>query len=178
MAMLTKQQTLTECRRRLWASAGKGEWAPLKLEGFTPGIVEDDGTHRPRGSGEELDRLRPSLEPRTVASSTNPLARDYWQRLWENLPGRHQTEDSRSFQTARLWNFLRRSASAEHKRDSSPWHFQHLDAWKVARSGPLREIFQAFQENLEFESFAPHVEPTRDDIMNRWWHGEPEYEDQ
>jgi hypothetical protein len=172
-AMLSKQKALVACRRSLWHSAGHGHWTSMKLEGTVPGMDEDDGTKRPRGQGEELNRLRPEVEPRTIATTTNPRAREYWFRIWDNLPGRHESEASRSFETSgRMWNFIRRTARAEHKRDSSPWHFFHLDAWKIARAGPLKEIFQAFREHLEMETFAPHFEPTRDDIMRRWWHGD------
>ena len=177
--MLSKQKTLVDARRALWRSAGHGEWSPMRLEGHTPGFVEDDGTHRPRGTGEELNRLRPDVEPRTIAQSTNPRAQDYWYRVWDNLPGRHEAHASRSFANqvpAGMWGFLRKHTRAEHWRDSSPWHFRHLDAWEIARSGPLREIFEAFREHLEMAEVAPHFEQTRDDIMNRWWHGDP-YED-
>jgi hypothetical protein len=173
MAMLTKQLVLYDARYRLWASAGHGDWTHLKLEGSVPGASDDDGTQRPRGSGEELDRLRPEVEPDTIAKSSNPMAREYWQRLWDNLPGRHETESSRSFKTSgSLWNFIQRSAGAQHLRDTSPWHFDHLDAWRVARSGPLKEIVEAFRTNLEQATVAPHFEKTRDDIIHRWWHGD------
>ncbi|KPK48569.1 MAG: hypothetical protein AMK72_06620 [Planctomycetes bacterium SM23_25] len=172
-AMLAKQQALVLCRRSLWASAGHGHWTSMKLEGTLPGMNEDDGTKRPRGHGEELDRLREDVEPETIATTTNPRAREYWFRIWDNLPGRHESEASQSFKrSGRLWNFIKRTAHADHKRDSSPWHFYHLDAWKIARAGPLREIFEAFHEHLEMETFAPHFEPTREDIMRRWWHGD------
>jgi len=176
--MLSKQRALVDARRALWRSAGHGHWTAMRLEGHTPGQVEDDGTKRPRGTGEELDRLRPDVEPDTIARTADPQARDYWFRIWDNLPGRHESHAQRSFKTSgSLWNFIHRTAKAEHWRDSSPWHFAHLDAWKIARSGPLQEIFQAFRDHLEMARFAPHFEQTRDDIMNRWWHGEP-YEDE
>lgn len=176
--MLCRQKALVDARRALWKSAGHGTWTNMKLEGHVPGTVEDDGTRRPRGSGEELTRLRPEVEPDTIQRTTDPQAREYWYRIWDNLPGRHEAHASRSFKTTgSMWNFIHRTARAEHWRDSSPWHYHHLDAWKVARSGPLREIFEAFREHLETATFAPHFEPTRDDIMNRWWHGDP-YEDQ
>ena len=179
--MLCRQKALVDARRSLWRSAGRGRWTPMKLEGHTPGVDvdEDDDTHRPRGVGEELDRLWGDVAADTVAKTTNPMARDYWNRLWDNLPGRHESKASRSFKTSgRLWNFIHRTARAEHKRDSSPWHFYHIDAWKIARSGPLKEIFEAFREHLEMETFAPHFEPTRDDIMRRWWHGQDILEDE
>ena len=178
--MLSKQKALVDARRALWRSAGHGQWTEMRLEGHTPGLVEDDGTHRPRGTGEELDRLRPDVEPRTIVKTTNPRAQDYWYRIWDNLPGRHEAHASRSFADrvpGSMWGFLRKDTRAEHWRDTSPWHFHHLDAWKIARSGPLREIFQAFRDNLETARFAPHFEPTRDDVMNRWWHGDP-FEDE
>jgi len=173
-AMLTQQKALVACRRSLWRSAGHGHWTPMKLEGTEPILDDiDDDTHRPRGAGEELERLRPEVEPETLARTSNPRAREYWFRIWDNLPGRHESEASRSFKTTgRLWNFIRRTSHAKHQRDSSPWHFYHIDAWKIARAGPLKEIFDAFYDHLEMETFAPHFEPTRDDIMRRWWHGD------
>ena len=171
-AMLARQNALVACRRSLWHSAGHGHWTSMKLEGTVPGMDEDDGTQRPRGQGEELDRLRPDVEPETIATTTNPRGREYWYRIWDNLPGRHESEAEQPFKTAPLWNFIKGPARAEHKRDSSPWHFYHIDAWKIARAGPLNEIFEAFRQNLETQTFAPHFEPTRDDIMRRWWHGD------
>lgn len=173
-AMLARQNALVACRRSLWRSAGHGHWTPMELEGTNPYVPDDaepDDTRRPRGEGEELDRLRPEVEPETIATTTNPLAREYWYRIWDNLPGRHESKASRPVQTPPLWKFIKGPARAEHKRDSSPWHFYHIDAWKIARAGPLKEIFEAFRQNLEMQTFAPHFEPTRDDIMRRWWHG-------
>lgn len=177
--MLSKQQTLVDARRALWRSAGNGGWSAMRLEGHTPGLIEDDGTNRPRGTGEELDRLRPDVEPRTIAQTTNPDAREYWYRIWDNLPGRHEAHASRSFADmlgGSMWGFLRTRTRANHRRDSSTWRYQHLDAWEIARSGPLKEIFEAFHEHLEDAAVAQHFQRTRDDIMNRWWHGDP-YED-
>ena len=156
--MLSKQKTLVDARRKLWQSAGRPE---------------------PRGTGEELARLCGDIQRRTLAHTTNRDAHDYWGRIRDNLPGRHEAHAKRSFAdkvTGRMWTFIRKTTRAGHWRDTSPWHYHHLDAWKIARDGPLREIFQAFQQHLEMARFAPHFEPTRDDIMNRWWHGEP-YED-
>jgi len=172
--MLARQKALVDARRALWRSAGHGQWTNMRLEGYTPGtLVEDDGTKRPRGYGEELDRLRPDVEPQTLAQSGNPKARDYWFRIRDNLPGRHEAKASRSFRTSgSMWKFINRTATAQHKRDTSPWHFYHLDAWKIARSGPLREIFGAFKEHLESAQVAPHFEQTRDEIIRRWFHGD------
>jgi len=175
--MLSRQKALVDARRALWHSAGHGGWSNLRLEGYTPQpweLVEDDGTTRPRGTGEELARLFAEIQGPILAATSEPLARDYWFRIRDNLPGRHESHASRSFRTeGNMWRFLNRTATAGHWRDSSPWHFAHLDAWKIARSGPLREIVQAFEEHLEHAEFAPHFEQTRQDIMNRWWHGEP-----
>ena len=174
LALLTKQETLIEARHQLWHAAQHGSWSPMKLEGWAPaagvGAGEDFG-NRPRGTGEELDRLRPDIEPETIARTSDPKARDYWDRIWGNLPGRHDTHASRSFETqGSLWNFINRTALAVYWRDSSPWHWHHLDAWRIARSGPCKEIFDSFADNLGGD-VAEHFRPTRDDIIKRWWHG-------
>jgi len=176
-AMLTKQKALFACRRSLWRSAGHGHWTPMELEGTDPYDDEDadmepDDTYRPRGEGEELDRLRPEVEPETLAKTSNAMAREYWFRIWDNLPGRHESEASRRFEsTGQMWRRIPHTSHAQHKRDSSPWHFYHLDAWKIARAGPLKEIFGAFEKHLETEQFTEHFEPTRKDIIRRWFHG-------
>ena len=172
MAMLTKQQALVGARHHLWHAAGHGGWAPMKLEGWQPAAESgEDWGYRPRGTGEELDRLLDDVEDQTLKGTSDPKARDFWDRLWGNLPGRHETHDSRSFQTqGSLWNFINRTAKADHYRDSSPWHFYHLDVWRIARSGPLRVVFESFRDNLEGE-VADHFKPVRDDIIRRWWHG-------
>ena len=173
MAMLTKQQTLVSSRHHLYTAAGHGRWSDMKLEGWVPsgslGAQPDDG-NMPRGTGQELDQLSGEVAPSTLAKVTNEKAKDYWARLWGNLPGRHETHSSKSFQTqGSLWNFIDRTAHADHWRDSSPWHFYHIDAWKIARSGPLAEIFMDFRDHLQGD-VAPHFQETRDQILNRWWH--------
>ncbi|HUW99957.1 MAG: hypothetical protein WBD63_08370 [Phycisphaerae bacterium] len=180
LAMLTKQQALVDARHQLWHAAQYGGWSALKLEGWTPtqptGDEEDYG-NRPRGGGDELERLRPEIEPATVQKTSNADALEYWERLWGNLPGRHETHAERSFETqGSMWDFLARTAQAVHWRDSSPWHFHHLDAWKIARSGPLREIFDPFSEYLGGD-VAEHFRDTRDDIIKRWFHGYDVLED-
>lgn len=190
MAMLTKQQTLVEARYHLYRAAGHGDWSPMLLEGFNPTTTtaaDASAGHMPRGSGEELDRLRSEVEPTTIEKATNAKARAYWERLWSNLPGRHDTLSERSFETARLWSFISRTARADHWRDSSPWHFYHVDAWQIARSGPLREVFEAFRMDLRLgdsdiqnelqgspqvqAETLSHFAAVRAEIIRRWWHG-------
>jgi hypothetical protein len=144
----------------------------MKLEGWDPDLSNPGvgGVNQPRGFGEDLDRLQPEIAPSTIARVSTPDARSYWERLWDNLPGRFRTESTKTFKTAPMWNFLDKSAAADHVRDSSAWHFHHLDAWKIARSGPLGDIFRAFRQYLTATSIAPHIKPTRDDIYQRWWH--------
>ncbi|MBM4018358.1 MAG: pilus assembly protein [Planctomycetes bacterium] len=172
MAMLSKQQALLVARYHLYQAAGNGWWTQMKLEGWDASLSNPGagGQNMPRGYGAELDRLYPEVAPRSLASTSNAEARDYWQRIWDNLPGRHETHASRTFKRAKMWEFIEPTASADHLRDSSPWHYHHLDAWKIARSGPLREIFDAFYNNLQ-ATVAPHFDPTRKDIIDRWWHG-------
>ena len=177
MAMLTKQQTLVEARYKLWHFSNGFYWSDMKLEGWQPipGASDPDRGHRPRGTGEELDRLRADVEPNTIARTDNAEARDFWQRLWDNLPGRHKVLKQQSFQTkGKMWNFLDTTAQASHTRDSSTWHFHHLDVWRIARAGPLQNIFQAFYDNLMDPLQVPNAEdvfgPTRKDIFERWWH--------
>ncbi len=170
LGMLAKQHALVAARHRLWRNAQHGHWTELEMaEDWDPeaGGGEEG---RPRGTGEELNRLRREVEPPTVARAGNPEALDYWDRLSGNLPGRHRTAASRRFdRRGRLWNFLPRTAQAEYFRDSSPWHFHHIDAWKIARSGPLKPIFDSFRDNLQGE-VAEHFQETRDDIIERMFH--------
>jgi len=174
-AMLTRQQALCEARYRLWNSANNDPWSPMKLEGFDPGsagaVPRTGYGSKPRGTGDELDQLRADVQSRSLAKASNARARDYWERLWDNLPGRSDIKVSRSFTSSgSLWNFIDHTATADHFRDSSPWHYYHIDAWKIARSGPLKEIFDAFHNGLQ-GTVAPHFQATRDDIIKRWWHG-------
>lgn len=180
MAMLSKQQALVEARYTLYRTATNGYWPPMigvALNNTSYTNAPRDG-NMPRGVGPELDRLYPEVAPPTLASTSNGQAREYWQRIWTNLPGRHETRAQKSFETkGKMWDFIERPAKANHVRDSSPWHFFHLDAWKIARSGPLREIFDAFYNNLQATA-APHFDPTRKDIIDRWWHGQDILDDE
>ncbi len=172
-AMMTKREALVKARHVIWHSAGRGHWTGLDLGlGWAPDEGANEG-HRPRGTGEELARLRPEVEPETLQQVSNDLARDYWHRIWGNLPGRHETVQSSSFERTEMFDFLGRTARADHFRDSSPWHFGHLDAWEIARSGPLRVIYDAVRENLE-EDVAEHFQHVREDVLRRWFHSTPE----
>ncbi|MCX5683291.1 MAG: hypothetical protein NT049_06365 [Planctomycetota bacterium] len=173
IAMLAKQQAVAEARTNLYKWS-HGAWSPMKLEGWDSSLNAPGtgGPNKPRGFGDDLDRLRPEIEPSTIAQVSNALVRDFWERSWDNLPGRYKTDSTKTFETAPMWNFIEKSASADHQRDSSAWHFDHFDLWKVARSGPLKEVFDAFRNNLQINDVAPHVKPTRDDIYRRWWHAD------
>ena len=172
VAMLAKQQAVMYARVDNYNASHCG-WSAMKLEGWDPSQTAPGagGANLPRGYGEDLDRLRPEIEPSTIARSPNPAARDLWERLWDNLPGRLTTSASKSFTTMRAFNFIRGPAQAEHQRDSSPWHFYHLDFWRIVRSGPLSEEFSTFRQAFQFNGaqLAPHVRPTCDDIYKRWW---------
>ena len=171
MAMLTKQQAVVEARYHLWIAAN-GSWAPMKLEGWAPtgNLPDPSGGDMPRGSGDELTRLYPEVFQPALNATTSSMAQDYANRIWGNLPGRQHTHAERSFQSrGGLWDFIDHTATSDHYRDTSPWHFYDLDAWKIARTGPCKAIFEAFRDNLP-ATVAPHFKPTRDDIYNHWWH--------
>jgi len=174
MAMLTRQQTLVDARRVvLNASNTDNGWSSMQLETWLPGLRRNLRANLPRGTGEELERLRREIEPDTVAKTSNALARDYWNRIWINLPGRREVHTSRSFTTqGRMWDFIDKTATADRWADTSPWYFHDLDTWQIARSGPLEDIFKAFYNNLQ-GPVAAHFQPTRDDIIQRWWHYQP-----
>ena len=172
MAMLTRQQAIVQARHDLWAAANGG-WSPMKLEGWDPVQTPPPANpgDMPRGTGDELDRLNPEVAPPTLAATSNPQAQDYWNRIWGNLPGRHHMHAEQSFKRqGSLWNFIDNTATSDHYRDSSPWHFYHLDAWQIARTGPVKPIFDAFEANLP-PDVPQFFKPTRDDIINRWFHG-------
>jgi len=170
LAMLAKQQAVRASRHSLWSEAQHGHWSDLNLdEGWDPLAGAGDRDH-PRGRGEELERLRQEIEPATIARTSNPDAQTYWYRLWGNLPGRHRSFAAKTFEArGSLWDFLDRRAESEYFRDSSPWHYYHIDAWKIARSGPLRHIFDSFRENLQGD-VAEHFKEVRDEIIRRMFH--------
>jgi hypothetical protein len=182
-------------RHNLWHAAG-WYWPPMQLEGYTPAAdptAPANAGNMPRGEGEDLARLLEDLQkpPGPPSSwSSNGAARNYWSRIWGNLPGRHHTTASQSFETeGAMWNWIHKTATSEHFRDSSPWHFYHLDAWKIARSGPLNEIAAEFINTLLAHPAGqepPKGQPydldfyngVRDDIIRRWWHGSDVLDDE
>lgn len=171
MAMLTKQRTIIEAYHSVYRIRW---WYPAP--NYSPSY---DGSgageeHRPRGTGESLERLRQDVQAETIQQVSSALARNYWTRLFGNLPGRDEQEESRSFETqGSLWNFIPKTAVSDHFRDQSEWRFFDLDTWKIARSGPLNVIYQSFWDNLQGD-VAPHFQKTRDEIIERWWHGHDE----
>ena len=173
MAMLSKQQALVEARYNLYRTASNGYWPPMIGVALTDTSYTNsprDGD-MPRGSGPELDRLYPEVAPQALASTSNGQAREYWQRIWTNLPGRHETRAEKSFETkGRMWDFIERPARANHVRDSSPWYFDHLDAWRIARAGPLAELFGIFRLEFENSSGLNQFESTRKEFFRRLFH--------
>jgi hypothetical protein len=172
MAMVTRQDALVEARYELWTSASNNAWSLEQLDGFDPSSFTPPKTgygQKPRGYGEELDRLRPEVEPKALAATQDTKAGDYWRRLWDNLPGRSNIEVSKTFTSSgKMWDFIDHTAMAQHWRDASEWRYYHLDAWKIMRTGPLQEIYNAFNDHLQ-ASVAPHFQQVHDDIMSRWW---------
>jgi hypothetical protein len=171
-AMLTRQQVIIEARANLWHSVNNDAWSPMDLltlvNPLSPPPAPQGWGNKPRGTGEELDRLVADIQGSVSNGMTNSKAIDYWFRLRDNLPGRSDIKVSRSFTTkGAVWDFIDHKAAGDHTRDSSAWHFPHLDAWEIARSGPLSEVFQAFEQHLD-STAAPHFEQTREDILTRW----------
>jgi len=177
IAMLTKQHAVLEARCNLWESGG-WYWPPMKLEGYTPLPVSSpipvpaNAGDMPRGSGDDLAWLIPEIEPKILATTTNPEARNDWAQIRDNMPGRHQTHTSESFTTdGQMWNFIDKTASGDHYRDSSPWHYDHLDIWKIMRCEAAKEIWQDFYTHL-YSPPPMTSEPFYDtchDILNRWF---------
>ncbi len=171
MAMLTRQQAVVQARHDLWAAANGG-WSPMNLEGWDPVQTPPPANpgDMPRGTGAELDRLNADIGSTVQAATSNGAAQDYWSRIWGNLPGRHHMHAETSFtRQGSLWNFIDNTATSDHYRDSSTWHFYHLDVWQIARTGPVKPIFDAFQANLP-PDVAPQYQATRNDIISRWFH--------
>jgi hypothetical protein len=175
IAMMTKQTAVVEARHKLWSTA-HGGWSMMRI--YTPAGTDayqmgprPDSGDMPRGSGEELDRLRPEVEPSTLATTSNALARQFWQDTWNNLPGRQHVEDKEKFEVAPMWNFIDTNTSSDHYRDSDVWKFYHMDQWRIARGGPVKEIFDAFNNNINIGTPVPEpFKKTRDDIIKRWFH--------
>jgi hypothetical protein len=173
-AMLARQEALIDARYRVWSSANNNAWSLENLEGFdpvawTPPAKVGYGS-MPRGYGEELDLLRQDIDSKMLSTSDNSRADNFWQRLRDNLPGRSSINVSKQWQsTGQLWwAHLDHTATAAHFRDASEWRYYHLDAWQIARSGPLQDIYNAFNSNLNGQVF-PYFQATRNDIMLRWW---------
>jgi hypothetical protein len=171
MGMLAKQQTLTDARHQL--ALNHWGWPPMELDprwtGPSSGTVDF-----PRGEGQALNRLKVEVDPVTIQKVSSDQARDYWRRLWGNLPARQHTEASRSFQTqGSLWNYLPKTATSDQYGDQNEWRHFSIDCWKISRSGPLHPIYQSFWDNMQ-AGVAPHFETTRKEIIRRWFHGEDE----
>jgi hypothetical protein len=180
MAMLTKQQTVIQARDQLVLN--HWSWPPMELDPSWTGTSAGNADHPRGGDDPALDRLKPEVEPQTIAQVSSPQARDYWRRLWGNLPARQQTSVSKSFEAqGSMWNFLDKTATSDQFADQNEWRNFAIDCWKIARSGPLHPIFQSFWDNLGaggdvgrggvMPNSDDPFQRTRDDIINRWFHG-------
>ena len=175
-AMLTRQQALFEARHIILNSSNTDDgWSSMKgLETWLPGVGGHHANDNlPRGTGEELDRLRADIYNDTFAKCSSAAARDYGELIWSNLPGRRDVHTSASFTTSgRMWDFIEKTVTADRCGDTSPWYYHDLDTWQMARASALQDVFKAFYSNLQ-GSVAPHFQATRDDIVQRWWHYQP-----
>jgi hypothetical protein len=165
-AMLTKQKTLISARHSLWNSAAHRAWTQMNLDpGWNPAASGGQEGDMPRGTGEGLDQLQNRIEPPILQQADNADAIEYFQRVWGNLPGRHEQHSRTGFSTgAPLWSFLNRTVEGDHYRDSSPWPIWHLNAWKICQENTLLEFRETF--HAELDVVQEPFEYTRDLILN------------
>ncbi|MDK1032318.1 MAG: hypothetical protein QGD94_09955 [Planctomycetia bacterium] len=164
-AMLTKQETLIAARHSLWNAAAYGAWSQMNLDpNWNPTEGTSQGGNTPRGVGKGLDDLAQRIQPAILALSGNGVATDYFDRVWGNLPARHEQHSTKQFDTkTQLWSWLDSTVKAAHYRDSSEWTIWHINAWKICQENTLADFHKVFHGELDV--VEEPFEYTRDRIL-------------
>jgi len=176
LGMRTKQLTLIDARFDLWrninhwwhywddSSHGWSEWDPDATGEIGTGAA---GGNRPRGTGEALDYLYENAGAEARNMTNNSEADEYFRRIWNNLPGRHEVRRGQMLRTAELVDFLEGEVKARHLLDSSAWPIAHERFWILAQHGPMKEINEIFHEELE--DVPPEFMRMRDEVLHNWF---------
>ena len=131
-----------------WWHAG-GRWSSMDPDANGPIGSGAHGGNRPRGIGDELRYFYENAGQDAHAASTNAQADDYFRRVWNNLPGRHHRRETVAFRTdAPALRTFNRDVSTDYYHDSVSWTNRQEPPWRIAQSGPMREIKEIFETHL------------------------------
>lgn len=176
LGMRTKQLVLVDARFDLWrninnwwrywddSSHGWPEWDANAIGEIGGGA---DSSNRPRGTGEALDYLYENAGAYARDVTTNSQADEYFRRIWNNLPGRHEVRRGQMLQSAEMTSFLDGEVKARHVMDSSAWPIAHLRLWILAQHGPMKEINEIFHEELQ--DVPPEFMRMREEVFHNWF---------
>jgi hypothetical protein len=176
LGMRSKQDTLVRSRYDLWLNIN--QWWHNWTEEVTHWSAWDTGAdgpigsaantgNRPRGTGEELEYLYKEAGADAYNATDNTMARAYFRTIWNNLPGRHVVRRSRTLETASAVEFLASEIRGQHTMDSSTWPVAHLRLWHFAQQGPMKEINQIFNEELQ--DVPDEYKRARAEILHNWF---------
>jgi hypothetical protein len=193
MGMRAKEESQIQVRHDLWYQMRRRGWhhydSGRRQDGtwtaWDPdanGAIGDGAStgteNRPRGTGDELDYLYDNAGHHAMGVTNNPVAEDYYRRLWNNLPGRHHRADIRSFETgAPMYRWIDRTQrdgkderiQSHYWNDSPSWWHGQLPPWLIAQYGPVKEIRETFERHLEDQTIPVEFRRMTTEVLHAWF---------
>ncbi len=178
MGLWGKEATHIEVRHRLWRQSDRSWWhhdagSWSGWDGDANGDVPSGarGGDRPRGRGESLDYLYDEAGREAEFVTRNNEAKDYFRRIWNNLPGRHHRRVSHRFETgSRAFSWMDGTVASDYFHDSVSWTHDQEPPWLIAMYGPMSEIETEFKSHLD-DVPAP-FRRMRDEVYHAWFEEE------
>jgi len=145
-------------------------WSDWEEDANGP-IGSGAGTKRlPRGTGtdDELEYLYEQALHEAMDITGNDTAEDYYCRIFNNLPGRHNFARVGRFRTgSKAFESLDGKIRTDFYCDSPTWTHDQEPLWRLAQYGPMREIRTLFESHLA--DVPPEFRRMRDEVLHAWF---------
>jgi len=170
LGIYVKERSWVKVRQEVWNGSGRNQrnegtdWQPYSTSRRTDGswspwdpfatgdIGEGAGTStkaEPRGEGDELDYLFDNAGSNALSATSEPLAVDYFHRIWNNLCGRRLATVSANYRTNEdMYKWMNATVTTQYASDTPTWVHGQLPIWLIAQYGPMAEIKAAFDLHL------------------------------
>ena len=95
-------------------------------------------------------------------------AEDYYRRIFNNLPGRHNYGYVTQFRTgAEAFEDLEGKVRTDFYCDSPTWTHDQEPIWRIAQYGFMSEIRRPFETHLA--DVPPEFRRMRDEVLHAWF---------
>jgi len=124
----------------------------------------------PRGTGtkDEIEYLYEQALHHAMDITGDNRAEDYYRRIHNNLPGRHNSGRFGRYETgADAFRNLDREVRTDIYCDSPTWTHDQEPIWRIAQYGFMRDIRTPFETHLA--DVPPEFRRMRDEVLHAWF---------